>query len=92
MPKEKILAIMLHFKLSSPCFHDAVDLYLSLGIFLVVVAHPRVDCPINIRLSQERRLAEISGLTRFFYGPTSSQVVAGSTNVPMAYHSRPVNN
>jgi hypothetical protein len=56
LPKEKILAIMLHFKLSSPCFHDAVDLYLSLGIFLVVVAHPRVDSPINIHLSQEKRV------------------------------------
>ena len=56
---------MLHFKPSFACFHDAVNLHLSLDILLVAVSQPSVDSPINIHLSQEKRVAGISGLTSF---------------------------
>ena len=55
---------MLHFKHFHPYSHDAVNLS-SLDISLVVLSHPSMDSPIDIHLSQEKRVAEISGLTGF---------------------------
>ena len=69
---------MLHFERFSPYSHDAVNLS-SLGISLVVVSQPSVDSPIDIHLSQEKRVVGIPGLTRFFYKPRSLCPGSGTT-------------
>ena len=56
---------MLHFRPSSPRFHDTVNPHLSLDIFLVAVAQPGVDSPTDIHLSQEDRVVGISGSVSF---------------------------
>ena len=60
---------MFHFKPFSPHFHDGVNLFPALFLFLdasiVVVSHPSVDSPIDIHLSKEKRVARNFDLTRF---------------------------
>ncbi len=77
---------MLHFKPFSPLFHAGVNLFQTLFLFLaaslVVVSHLSVDSPIDIHLSQEKRVVGISGLIGFFYEPIISPPVVCSTNVP----------